>query len=99
MLGPRAKWLQSSQSDTMASVIMTESSPRHRICRAPVTKRGYWQFKLDGIKMGDAHICQHGCNAIADTGTSLLVGPTAAVDKINQVPSRLIQAWRKVLDT
>ncbi len=53
--------------------------------RAPVTKRGYWQFKLDGIEMGDAHICKGGCNAIADTGTSLLVGPTDAVAKINQV--------------
>mmetsp|Transcript_13188 Transcript_13188/g.39924 ORF Transcript_13188/g.39924 Transcript_13188/m.39924 type:complete len:518 (-) Transcript_13188:315-1868(-) len=51
---------------------------------APVSKLGYWQFELDGIKMGDAHLCPNGCHAIADTGTSLLVGPVDAVAKINE---------------
>lgn len=50
-----------------------------------MSKLGYWQFELDGIKMGDAHLCPNGCHAIADTGTSLLVGPVDAVAKINEV--------------
>lgn len=54
-------------------------------CRAPVSKKGYWQFKLDGIKVGGDDVCSGGCNAIADTGTSLLVGPSEEVARINQV--------------
>eukprot|EP00246_Nothoceros_aenigmaticus_P013063 TRINITY_DN432_c0_g1_i1.p1 TRINITY_DN432_c0_g1~~TRINITY_DN432_c0_g1_i1.p1 ORF type:complete len:507 (+),score=87.44 TRINITY_DN432_c0_g1_i1:254-1774(+) len=51
----------------------------------PVTKRGYWQ-----IEMGDVFIdgkstgyCTGGCQAIIDSGTSLLAGPTVIVAEIN----------------
>ena len=55
-------------------------------CRANVSRRGYWQFKMDGVKMGGVHdVCADGCNAIADTGTSLLVGPSVEIDRINAV--------------
>jgi Eukaryotic aspartyl protease len=53
-----------------------------------VTQKGYWQFKLDGIKLNGVDVCKGGCNAIADTGTSLLVGPTAEVALINEVSLR-----------
>ena len=54
-------------------------------CRAPVTRRAYWQFDLDAINItGSApNACKGGCQAIADSGTSLLVGPTEEIAKIN----------------
>ncbi|KAD3066531.1 hypothetical protein E3N88_34411 [Mikania micrantha] len=46
----------------------------------PVTQKGYWQVNPISI----AGFCSGGCAAIADSGTSLLAGPTAIVTQINQ---------------
>ncbi|XP_054733489.1 lysosomal aspartic protease-like [Anastrepha obliqua] len=40
-----------------------------------VSQQGYWQFSLDGATMGGQVMCSSGCQAIADTGTSLIVAP------------------------
>jgi cathepsin D len=55
------------------------------ITYAPVTAKGYWQFKVDSMKVGSEDICPGGCQAISDTGTSLIAGPKAAVDKLNKM--------------
>ena len=54
--------------------------------RTKVSKRGYWQFQLGGIAMPgvSGSICEGGCAAIADTGTSAIVGPAEEVAAINQ---------------
>lgn len=48
-----------------------------------VTRQGYWQIKMDAMTVGSTAVCQGGCQAIVDSGTSLLAGPTKEVTKIN----------------
>lgn len=47
----------------------------------PVTRAAYWQFALEEIRLG-GHKIVAGTAAIADTGTSLLVGPKHVVAQI-----------------
>ncbi|XP_054418792.1 cathepsin E [Pteronotus mesoamericanus] len=49
----------------------------------PVTKQGYWQIALDTIQVGGAVMfCSEGCQAIVDTGTSLLTGPSGDIRQL-----------------
>ncbi|KAL4828916.1 hypothetical protein H8958_018470 [Nasalis larvatus] len=53
----------------------------------PVTKQGYWQIALDNIQVGGTVMfCSEGCQAIVDTGTSLITGPP---DKIKQLQNAI----------
>jgi len=47
----------------------------------PLNSETYWQIKLDGALMNGKPVTK-AVNAIVDSGTSLLVGPTADVTKI-----------------
>ncbi|XP_014387991.1 PREDICTED: cathepsin E isoform X3 [Myotis brandtii] len=51
----------------------------------PVTKQGYWQIALDTIQVGGAVMfCSEGCQAIVDTGTSLITGPPAEIKQLQK---------------
>jgi len=50
---------------------------------SPVTRKGYWQFAVDSVAIGSTTYASN-FQGIADTGTSLLVGPKADIDKLNK---------------
>eukprot|EP01106_Pelomyxa_sp_JSP_P006016 TRINITY_DN195_c0_g1_i10.p1 TRINITY_DN195_c0_g1~~TRINITY_DN195_c0_g1_i10.p1 ORF type:complete len:193 (-),score=45.78 TRINITY_DN195_c0_g1_i10:31-609(-) len=49
----------------------------------PLTQRTYWQVNLQKVSTSSASYCVGGCQAIIDTGTSLITGPTADINAIN----------------
>ncbi|XP_046729057.1 nothepsin [Silurus meridionalis] len=52
-----------------------------------VTLKGYWQIKLDTVKVqGSATFCHsHSCQVIVDTGTTLISGPTVYILILQQL--------------
>lgn len=53
----------------------------------PLSRIGYWQFAITSINIenqNDLNLCMHGCEAVADTGTSLIMGPPNKMHSINQ---------------
>ncbi|CAH8544014.1 unnamed protein product [Schistosoma curassoni] len=46
-------------------------------------EQSYWLFKMDKLTTSDMTVCPDGCLAIADTGTSMIAGPTDEIQKIN----------------
>lgn len=51
----------------------------------PVSKRGYWQFRMRAVRANGTTLCKDGCEAIADTGTSLIAGPSTEVKALNKL--------------
>ncbi|XP_078286842.1 cathepsin D-like [Rhinoraja longicauda] len=50
-----------------------------------VTRQAYWQIKADRVSVGSQlTLCKGGCQAIVDTGTSLMVGPVEEVKALQR---------------
>ena len=81
-------------------LVLGGSDPAHfsgAISYVPVSKDGYWQIEASGfvvvllcdplmsfsITVLNVDYCKK-CNAIVDTGTSLLAGPTVLVNELNK---------------
>ncbi|CAF0945794.1 unnamed protein product, partial [Didymodactylos carnosus] len=81
-------WLDPVETDErQGELLFGGSDPNYYVgdfTYVSVTTQGYWQFQMDGIFINDQSICTS-CQAIADTGTTLIYGPSSAIKTINRL--------------
>lgn len=84
-------WINRDPEDSNGGTIVIggsdESLYEGEISWFNLSSATYWQITLDGIAVGvDTELsCVGGCEAILDTGSSLLVGPKADATAINEL--------------
>uniref|UniRef100_A0A1J3CGA5 Aspartic proteinase A2 n=1 Tax=Noccaea caerulescens TaxID=107243 RepID=A0A1J3CGA5_NOCCA len=82
-------WLnRDTQGETGGEIVFGGVDPAHfrgNHTYVSVTRKGYWQFNMGDILIGNSStgFCEQGCSAIMDSGTSLIAGPTTVIAQIN----------------
>lgn len=82
-------WLNRNADDEIGGeLIFGGVDPQHYTgdhIYVPVSREGYWQFEMGDFVVGDhsTGYCAEGCDAIIDSGTSLLAGPTTIIAQVN----------------
>ncbi|KAK9089722.1 hypothetical protein Scep_028804 [Stephania cephalantha] len=82
-------WLnRNTEEEEGGEIVFGGSDPNHykgKHTYVPVTQKGYWQFNMGDVYIGGktTGFCSGGCAAIADSGTSLLAGPSTIITEIN----------------
>lgn len=84
-------WLNRNASDPTqgGEMLLGGTDPKHYtgdITYVPLSSETYWAFQMDDVMIDNkpSGFCTGGCKAIADTGTSLLAGPSAVIKELNQ---------------
>jgi len=82
-----AFYLNQQQKDGKGGELtLCGTDPNHytgELTYVPVTKQAFWEFTVDSLTVNNEKLVTH-FDAIADSGTSLIVGPTSVVDRLNQ---------------
>ncbi|KAI3357381.1 hypothetical protein L3Q82_015819, partial [Scortum barcoo] len=77
----------SSNSEQGSEVVFGGVDSSHytgQITWIPLSSATYWQINMDSVTInGQTVACSGGCQAIIDTGTSLIVGPTSDINNLN----------------
>ncbi|XP_052183993.1 aspartic proteinase-like isoform X2 [Diospyros lotus] len=82
-------WLnRNAEEDEGGEIVFGGFDPNHykgKHTYVPVTQKGYWEFNMGDVLIGGepTGYCSAGCSAIADSGTSLIAGPTPLITMIN----------------
>ncbi|XP_031128313.1 aspartic proteinase-like [Ipomoea triloba] len=82
-------WLnRNPQEQEGGEIVFGGVDPKHykgEHTYVPVTQKGYWQFDMGEVLIEGkpTGFCSDGCSAIADSGTSLIAGPTSIITMIN----------------
>ncbi|KAL6437984.1 hypothetical protein ACFW04_004344 [Cataglyphis niger] len=79
-------YLNRQDSSEVGELLLGGVDPDHYVGElnyVPITRKAYWQFTMDSMSIGNTRVTSS-CQAIADTGTSLIVGPSYVIDVINQ---------------